>query len=283
MNKAFYLLFAAAIMGLAACAKNNDQSKGTDDKKISLNTSIQSGEPCKTPSLNQDGEGDFSAGDQFLLLVSNAGNKYDSFTYTVGKTQLYWNDLTVADEGAVDFSACYPVQETSDGIFVFDVNASSDPDLLIAQCKGVAVNEEKPVNLVFRHGMHRLKVKFNVEDGIEAGDIVTKCNAESVCSVNLTEGTVSAETGNKAVFSRQGQEVEFVIVPQKTSDVTLQISVGETEKTVAVNELKPEIDELRSGMQLCVELTVRNGKIEIGNVAIEGWENQGTIGGEIIL
>ena len=36
-------------------------------------------------------------------------------------------------------------------------------------------------------------------------------------------------------------------------------------------------------MQLRVELTVKNGKIEIGNITIEGWENQGTIGGEIIL
>ena len=47
--------------------------------------------------------------------------------------------------------------------------------------------------------------------------------------------------------------------------------------------IRDSTEELQGGKQLSIDLTVKNGYIELGNVTIEGWGNQGTIEGSIIL
>lgn len=81
------------------------------------------------------------------------------------------------------------------------------------------------------------------QDGIDADAIGTVCSALSSASVDLAEQTVEAV------------ELSGASVPS----------------------------DLEGGKQLTVELRVSQGKIELGNVSISGWENQGTIGGEIIM
>ena len=42
-------------------------------------------------------------------------------------------------------------------------------------------------------------------------------------------------------------------------------------------------ENLESGMQLTVNITVKNGNIQVDGTTIEGWGDQGTIDGEIIM
>lgn len=283
MKKAYYLFFAAAFSVLTACETKNEPTTPTD-KKITLSTTIVKEVQTKSPTLDQNGAGNFNKGDVFTLFVISKNKQSNHFNYEVGTTQLYWKNVTVADNGSnVYFSACYPIQETVDGKFYFDLNKAEEKDLLLARTTDVAYGSENPISLTFHHAMHRLTIKYTVDKDIDAGSLQTKCSAKSTCSVDATEGTINTTDSTTGSFSEQGKEVEFIIVPQKASDVTLEITVGSISQTLTIDKLKPELDELEGGKQLNVELTVKNGKIEIGNVTIEGWGNQGTISGEIII
>lgn len=284
MKKIYYLLFAAVLTGMGACKKSNEPTTDNVEKKINLSTSIINAEMAKSPVLDEEGKGNFSNGDIFTLVVANADNKYNNFDFTVGATQLYWKDIDIAaSNGKVNFSACYPKQNITEGKFSFNLSTSEEKDLLLATAKDITVESENPVSLNFRHAMHRLKIKFNVESGIDTKEIKTKCTAKSTCSVNMMDCTIDAANASSADFTGLGEEVEFIIVPQKASDVTLEITVGNTVKTLTVNSIKPEIDELEGGKQLYIELSVKEGKIEIDNATIKGWESQGTASGEIII
>lgn len=89
----------------------------------------------------------------------------------------------------------------------------------------------------------------------------------------------------KVDFEKSGKEVSFILVPQKSSSVTLKVTSDGVGKTFVLGELSGASvpSDLEGGKQLTVELRVSQGKIELGNVSISGWENQGTIGGEIIM
>lgn len=71
----------------------------------------------------------------------------------------------------------------------------------------------------------------------------------------------------------------------KKASALSSASVDLAEQTVEAVELSGASvpSDLEGGKQLTVELRVSQGKIELGNVSISGWENQGTIGGEIIM
>lgn len=114
---------------------------------------------------------------------------------------------------------------------------------------------------------------------------VKKASALSSASVDLAEQTVEAVSGSTADFEKSGKEVSFILVPQKSSSVTLKVTSDGVEKTFVLGELSGASvpSDLEGGKQLTVELRVSQGKIELGNVSISGWENQGTIGGEIIM
>ena len=54
-------------------------------------------------------------------------------------------------------------------------------------------------------------------------------------------------------------------------------------KTIQLSDLLPSIDQLQTGKQLSVSLAVKEGKVELEGVMIEGWGNQGSIDGSIIM
>ena len=149
----------------------------------------------------------------------------------------------------------------------------------------MTVDDETPVNLTFRHAMHRLNVVFTVDADarVDADAIRTVCTARSKCGVNLLDGSLDTTDPTTADFTRTGGEVSFLVVPQQASDVTLDVTAGDISKSFTVGSLKPGLGELKSGMQLRVEITVKEQTIEIGSITIEGWEDQGSIGGEIII
>lgn len=73
-----------------------------------------------------------------------------------------------------------------------------------------------------------------------------------------------------------------MLVPQKVSDVKLHVVVGKLEKDFNLNEYV-KLDNLESGMQLTVNLKVKDGSIVLEGNSIDPWGDQGTIEGEIIM
>lgn len=290
MKRIDYILIFALMSFMCSCSKTGIAVSPDDrtDGLIGFRTSISAGQLVKSPSLDESGSGNFSDGDVFSLMISEEDAGSSVYDYTVGETELFWKEVTTVPDGTnVNFYACYPRQEMQDGIFLFDISGVADysgKDLLIAMTEGIAKGTETPVDLVFGHAMHRLVVRYAVESGsdIDAGNIETSCTAKSACEVNLRDGSVEATSGSHEFYGA-GKEAVFLIVPQESAEVSLEVALDGYVRTFSLTELKGTPAMLEGGKQLTVELYVRNGKIELGQSSISGWESQGTVSGEIIM
>lgn len=94
---------------------------------------------------------------------------------------------------------------------------------------------------------------------------------------------VEDRRGPQGLLLRPGKSVFFLLVPQKTSDVEFELRFDDRTCRVPLSDHAGSHDELLGGMQLHVELTLKEGRVEIGKTTIEGWGDQGTVEGEIIL
>ena len=281
MKRYLYGWAMIALVGLSACSKENPTE--TDPPKLEIRADIAA--MTKAPQLNEDGSGAFASGDAFTVLshhpISEATSTFD---YQVGATEMYWQNLNLpSDQGTVDFFACYPTQSLADGSFDFDLEQVENPDLLLASTQSVKIGTES-VAMTFQHAMHRLVVRFSTDPSYaSAADIQTICTAKSTCRVNLRDGSIDNSSTRKASFTSYGQTATFLIVPQKSSDVSLTIHVGSDIKTIQLSDLLPSIDQLETGKQLSVSLSVKEGKVELEGAMIEGWGDQGSIDGSIIM
>ena len=283
MKRLFYgLAVVVSAILVSGCNKETAEVPNTE-QKIAIKTGIEA--VARTPQLNEDGSGVFTKGDQFTLLVNNQNDLSTMLDYSEGITELYWKNLQLPSmEGSVDFFACYPTQPLADGCFTFDLATASYKDLLWASTKNVKVGTES-VALSFRHAMHRLVVNFSLEDPsyAVADDIETVCTAKSACVVNLIDGTLDNSASGTSAFTSPGGKATFLIVPQDAADVTLDVKVGQDTRRFVLNELPEVPAQLQGGMQFTVDLVVKEGKIELEGTSIEGWGDQGSIDGEIIM
>lgn len=284
------LIYGAALL-LAAistgCDKNESGNPGGDsgtptppeERRITFTTEIAA---TRAPQLEEDGSGSFTPGDTFTLYAHDDAQGAATFDYSIGATALYWRDLAFAAEGGkVHFEACYPKHELSDGGFDFTVTQDAAGDLLWASAPDVEVGSEQPVALTFRHAMHRLVVKYTVEDpSVEASTIETNCTAYTSCRVDLA-GQRLIQTGTKGSVSATGEQVQFLVLPQLTDEVTLEIRAGETSKSWKLSETDFAYPELEGGKQVTVHLKIKAGEITLSGLTIEGWGDQGTIEDEI--
>lgn len=283
--KIAYLVFVAVAMGVCwGCSSKKTEGQPAADAKIGIRTTIVDRSEMRSPSLDSNGSGSFADGDHFSLLVSDGAEGLLDFDYESGVTQLYWKDVRFASSPEkVHFAACYPKRDLSGRQFTFDLVTEADKDLLLARTADVPVGTSSPVSLTFRHAMHRLVVTFTDESDVNTESIQTVCTARSACTVDLLDGTLKADEGRKGSFSARGKSVSFLLVPQKISDVEFELRFDDQTCRALLSDYAGSHDELLGGMQLHVELTLRNGRVEIGKTVIEGWGDQGTIDGEIIL
>lgn len=164
----YYSLIIAVVVLFAMMTVSCEKSpvdKGTDetDRMIDIRTSIEA--LTKSPALDGNGEGNFSNGDIFTLVVSGSGFPNIDTSYTVGTTDLSWADLNLPeDAGNVYFSGCYPVQgKAVDGILTFVVSPAENRP--VAGRGGASrENSEDAVSLVFKHALHKLVVKYVSDD-----------------------------------------------------------------------------------------------------------------------
>ena len=85
------------------------------------------------------------------------------------------------------------------------------------------------------------------------------------------------------VFTQSGKNISFLIVPQQTADVTLNITYGNKTKSYVLNEIIKDYNQLESGKKMELTLNVKNGDIQIENPTIGDWGNQGSVDGSIIM
>ena len=280
------LLLAAISTG---CDKNESGNPGGDsgtptppeERRITFTTAIAA---TRAPQLEEDGSGSFTPGDTFTLYAHDDAQGAATIDYSIGTTALYWRDLTFAAEGGkVHFEACYPKQTLSNGGFDFTTTQDAAGDLLWASAAGVSVGSEKPVSLTFRHALHRLVVKYTVEDpSIDASQIETRCTACATARVELSEGRILLND-SKQTFTATNKEVSFLLLPQSAEEVTLEIHAGSVSRTWKLTETDFSYPELEGGKQVTVNLTIADGTIRIEGISIEGWGDQGTVDDEIIL
>lgn len=283
----YYVAAVAILFATSGCQKDSEDTLSVGDKKIEFKTSIVNENPIsgniKKPVMNDDGSGNFSNGDVFTLYVLSESGKSTNIKYSVGITNLYWKDINLnSEDHQVHFSACYPEQELSDGKFSFDMETAPVKDLLWAHNKGVSTETSEPVELQFKHIMHRLVINYSTESDIEVDQIKTVCTAKSTCEIDLAGETIDHSNALKADFPATGKQISFMLVPQKVSDVKLHVVVGKLEKDFNLNEYV-KLDNLESGMQLTVNLKVKDGSIVLEGNSIDPWGDQGTIEGEIIM
>lgn len=284
MRKVSWMMMAVLPLALSGCAKDLGGTTVPSEGKIMIETSIVEPSVQKTPALSGDGSGNFADGDVFALYVASPADAMNRFDYRVGSTTLYWKDLQLQPEDrTVTFAACYPKQEVVDGTFTFDLESAADQDLLWARTPDVAVETETSIDLTFKHAMHRLAVNFTVDPAVTLAEVTTVCTAKSTCEVDLVGGTLNAAASRKASFTQTGEQVAFLLVPQPTAEVSLQVTAGELVKTFTLDELAAGHDSLESGKQLTVNMNISKDSIELNGTTIEGWGDQGTVDGEIIL
>ena len=284
MKKTYCTLIASILLLPAGCDKGGEAPVTGGSKKIGIITSISAEGVMRSPQLGEDGSGNFSTGDVFsLMAISESGDKTMT-DYKTGSTVLYWDDIAMGQgDRSISLSACYPRQDAADGRFTFDLKSAEDKDLLWASASDIEAYTEKPVTLTFKHVMHRLIVNISTDPETGAQDINTQCTAKYKCDVDLAAGTFDNSATGKETFSATGQKAVFTLVPQPVSEVSLSITVGDRHKTLPLEEIVKGHENLESGMQLTVNITVKNGNIQVDGTTIEGWGDQGTIDGEIIM
>lgn len=289
MKKAYYIIAAIAAITTISCQKSNEETPPVDtNKKIELRPTIVNGKnisnTTKAPQLNEDGSGNFTNGDVITLHVKSESGETTLVKYGVGVTNLYWKDINLApNDNMVNFSACYPEQTIIDGKFSFDLETAANKDLLWAHRKSISTATETAIDMPFRHVMHRLVIKFTTQSNIDVDQIQTICTAKSTCEIDLAAESLDCHASKKANFSAKGNTAVFTIIPQQTSDVSLLVTVGQMHKEFTLDTLVTKFDNLESGMQLTVNLTIKDGSIVFEESTITPWEDQGTIEGEIIL
>lgn len=279
MKTILYTTTAALLLAAAGCSKGERQQT---DARIAITTTIAP--MSRAPQLDEEGRGNFTPGDEVSLLITD-GARQASFDYAIGQSTLYWKDTPFATENVkVSISACYPRQALQDGTFRFEPETAADKDLLLAQATGVDAGSERAVALTFRHALHRLVISYTTDDPeLDPDAIETRCTAHSACTVSLAENSLETDATSQDTFTAQGRRAEFLLVPQASAGVTLEIDLGAEVKRLPLVSLDGIDGELEGGKQLLVSLTVKNGQIEIGDSVIEGWGDQGSVEDEIIL
>lgn len=275
------LFFIIAACTSLMCGCENEIPNTATENSINIVSSVSSELIVRNPSLDENGKGNFSNGDVFSLIISNPEKEYILNDFIVGKSDLKWKEVNISSSnGKVDFSACYPMQNITNGKFTFDMSTATEKDLLLAQTKGITLNSKEPVYLNFEHAMHKLVISYSTDKDM---NITTECTALSTCEIDVIENSLSIKGNSKHTSMQAGKEISFLLVPQNTSDITLNISYGEKSKSYKLNELITDYNMLERGKRYTLYLNIKNGDINIEDSTIGSWGDQGSANDNIIM
>jgi len=293
MRFRYFNIALPALLALAACSDDDGLTSGNGQGEVRITTHI-SGAQTRAPQLGIDGSGNFEKGDALNLVVY--GKEATPYTpdYLVETTTLYWEDIKNATglNGFYTFAGWYSEDKTlklqDNNSFSFNVaEAATDEqkDLLLAT--PTEVNEGDPVNMIFRHAMHKLVVNLSYGEGFDNVDksaITVKpvgMNAAATIDVKagtVTVGEVSELDGEYATQSLTNNSCSFILAPQKLEADADWLEIKLAENQTVIFKVPEQIvdgntgtavslTQLNSGETLTLNLTIK--RTNINDIAIE--------------
>ena len=299
MRFRYFNIALPALLALAACSDDDGLTSGNGQGEVRITTHI-SGAQTRAPQLGIDGSGNFEKGDTLNLAVyGKEATPYTTTYYANTNSTLYWEDIIKAtgQSSAYTFVGWYngnePAKLLTDASF--DVAAAKDKDLLLAT--PTEVNEGDPVNLVFRHAMHKLVVNLSYGEGFDNVDksaiTVKPVGMNATATIDVKAGTVtvgeaSATKGDYDAKTLSNNSCSFILAPQKLQAgaewLQIQVTEGQTisfhvpEQIVDGNtDTAVSLTQLNSGETLTLNLTIKRTNINdiaitLTGCTISGWE-----------
>lgn len=267
MKKIFAITFIAAL-AFTACS-NDDEGDISTQKEVKIITSITGNAPATRATFNPDGSGNFVTNDVFALSAwsPTLGIGY-MYGYQVGQTTLYWDEIS-PDGNPVEVNAWYPNYTSTQSYKVANAATEAVKDLLMAP--PVTVSPGNPVNLQFKHVMHKLVINLssNHYDAtqLDAATISLK-NLKSDAMVDFENGTVdeTAASGTDAYPLKRGSSVSFIVAPQNLPVAdTDMIEILVDGKTFTY-KIPSGLTVLESGKKLSLTLTLKEDGSVTGTV-----------------
>ena len=303
MRFRYFNIALPALLALAACSDDDGLTSGNGQGEVRITTHI-SGAQTRAPQLGIDGSGNFEKGDALNLVVY--GKEATPYTpdYLLETTTLYWEDIKNATglNEFYTFAGWYSEDKTlklqDNNSFSFNVaEAATDEqkDLLLAT--PTEVNEGNPVNMIFRHAMHKLVVTLSYGEGFDNVDksaiTVKPVGMNAAATIDVKAGTVtvgeaSATKGDYDAKTLSNNSCSFILAPQKLQAgaewLQIQVTEGQTisfhvpEQIVDGNTgTAVSLTQLNSGETLTLNLTIKRTNIndiaiELTGCTISGWE-----------
>lgn len=301
MRFRYFNIALPALLALAACSDDDGLTSGNGQGEVRITTHI-SGAQTRAPQLGIDGSGNFEKGDALNLVVY--GKEATPYTpdYLVETTTLYWEDIKNATglNEFYTFAGWYSEDKTlklqDNNSFSFNVaEAATDEqkDLLLAT--PTEVNEGDPVNMIFRHAMHKLVVNLSYGEGFDNVDksaiTVKPVGMNAAATIDVKAGTVtvgeaSATKGDYDAKTLSNNSCSFILAPQKLQAgaewLQIQVTEGQTisfhvPEQIVDGNTAVSLTQLNSGETLTLNLTIKRTNIndiaiELTGCTISGWE-----------
>lgn len=289
MKKNCFYVLAAAWMTVS-CTTDEIPTQSFSDQAITIVANVSP--HSRAPQLDSDGSGSFTKGDVMTLCVGKSDADYISMDYAYQQETITWGGLNLPESTReIRMAACYPKQTVgADGMFKFNVSAAQNKDLLLSPAQTIEVGTSYAVNLNFRHALHRLDLTFTQGNGYSAGDLENlslSLNAKNCCMVDAFKGEIKEVMSEKAPYTSTGTTASFYLVPQETSGVTLDVTVGDQKKTLVLSDLLNQLGEpqnsLKSGAKCTITLKVGREGIVVESGSIGAWEDQVTVEGDLTI
>lgn len=262
----------------------------TADDTINIMASIVS--QIRTPQLTTDGSGSFLQGDKMTLFFSEKDINNMSVNYEYGSGILTWSSLGLSEsKSQITLAACYPQQNNvQNGIFEFNSLTALEKDLLLAPARSVTAGTAETIYLDFNHALHRLDLSFSPGNSYTNEDIASlsvTLNAKTTCIVDGIQGKIKEIKNETGEYTKTGTKASFYLIPQNTSNVVLNVSIGNDKKTLTLDKLLEQLDspqtELDGGKRCILNLKVSREGITVEGGSINAWEDQVVADGEIVL
>ncbi len=285
----FYVLMAAAWMAVS-CTNNEIPTQSSSDQAITIVAHVSP--QSKAPQLDANGSGSFSKGDVMTLCVAKSESENLFMDYAYQESNITWGGLSLPESASeVKMAACYPKQAVAkDGTFQFDALTASNQDLLLSKAQTVKVGTADAVNLNFEHALHRLDLTFTPGNGYSDEDLKKlslSVKASTQCTVDAFKGEFKDLKSGEGRYTSTGASASFYLIPQTTSNVTLEVTIGEQKKTLVLSELLTKLGnsqtDLRGGAKCTITLKVGREGIVVESGSIGAWENQVTVDGELTI
>lgn len=288
-KKHLYMLTAVALTTIS-CSNEIPTTQPVSDNAIRIVANIAP--QTRAPQLTTDGSGSFSQGDKMSLFIAEGNANQLSVKYEYGSGILTWGSLGLSESNSeVTLAACYPQQEEiQDGTFEFNALTAPEKDLLLAPAQTVTAGTSEAVHLTFNHALHRLDLAFTLGNSYTDEDLASltvNLTAKTTCVVDGVQGKIKEVKATTGEYTSTKMVDSFYLVPQATTDIVLNIRIGDDKKSLTLSDLLKQLNasqtELISGNRCKLTLKVSREGITVEDGSINAWGDQVTADGEVVI